>query len=156
MQLHELKPPKGLKKRKKIVGRGPGSGHGKTSGRGHKGQKARAGRGILPGLEGGQMPLIRRLSKVGFNSPHKKNTQVVNLETLNRFKDKTKVDALLLKKNRLIQNIHRPIKILGVGELKKSLEVWANSFSKSAKEKIEKAGGQVNIVEKFSEETEKS
>lgn len=148
MQLHEVKAPFGSKKRRKLVGRGPGSGHGKTSCRGQKGQGARSGRGILNSLEGGQMPLIRRLPKVGFNSKDPTLYQVVNVEQLNRFNDGIVVDALFLKKEGLVKSLNHPFKILGDGELKKSLTVHAHAASKSAQEKIAKAGGKFEIIEK--------
>src|SRR3989338_6416034 len=146
MQLHELKVPRGAHKRRKIVGRGPGSGHGKTSCRGHKGQRARSGRGIILGLEGGQMPLIRRLPKIGFRSKRHKFYQLVNLVSLTRFKEGTVVDTDFLKSHGLIKSISRPVKILGDGELKKPLMIHAHSFSKSAEDKIVKAGGKVEVI----------
>ena len=146
MFLHELKSPKGSRKRRKIVGHGRGSGHGKTSGRGHKGQNARSGRGILAELEGGQMPLIRRLPKVGFRSKRPIFNQVVNLENLNRFEKGTVIDAASLKAKGLIKSLNKPFKILGDGQLKKALTIKVKSISKSAQEKIIKAGGKVEIV----------
>ena|SRR3989338_8809959 len=146
MYLHELKSPPGSRKRRKIVGRGPGSGHGKTSCRGQKGQNSRSGRGILLGLEGGQMPLIRRLPKVGFRSKRPVIYQLVTLESLSRIKEDTVINAEFLKSRGLIKSIFRPIKILGDGELKKPLMVQAHSFSKSAQEKIAKAGGKAEII----------
>ena len=146
MFLHEIKSPDGSRKRRKIVGRGRGSGHGKTSCRGQKGQKSRSGRGILGQLEGGQMPLIRRLPKIGFRSKRPILYQVVNLDHLSRFKAGTLVDARTLKGKGLIKNIYRPFKILGVGELTAALTVQAYSFSKSAAEKITKAGGKTQTI----------
>ena len=146
MYLHELKSPPCSRKRRKIVGRGPGSGHGKTSCRGQKGQNSRSGRGILLGLEGGQMPLIRRLPKVGFRSKRPVIYQLVTLESLSRIKEDTVINAEFLKSRGLIKSIFRPIKILGDGELKKPLMVQAHSFSKSAQEKIAKAGGKAEII----------
>src|SRR3989338_5657057 len=113
MQLHELKSPQGAKKRRKIVGRGPGSGHGKTSCRGHKGQNARSGRGIHFTLEGGQMPLLRRLPKVGFNSKRPMIYQLVKLEDLTRVKEGTVVTIDYLKSHRFIHSSLKPVKILG-------------------------------------------
>ena len=154
MQLHELKSPIGSRKRRKIVGRGRGSGHGKTSCRGQKGQGARSGRGILGSLEGGQMPLIRRLPKVGFRSKRPILYQVVNLEQLNRFKDGTVVTPELLKTEGLIKSYNKPFKILGDGDIKKSLTVRTLSVSKSAQEKITKAGGKVEMIERIFDKTE--
>lgn len=141
MQLHELKAPRGAHKRRKIVGRGPGSGHGKTSGKGHKGQKSRAGRATMRGSEGGQMSLLRRLPKVGFRSKRPVIYQLVNLKDLTRFKEGAVIDADFLKSHGLVKSTNRPIKVLGEGEIKKPLTVQANRFSKSAEEKIVKAGG---------------
>ncbi|MDP2653843.1 MAG: 50S ribosomal protein L15 [Candidatus Omnitrophota bacterium] len=146
MQLHQLLAPKGATKRRKIVGRGRGSGHGKTSCKGHKGQNARKGRGILGQLEGGQMPLIRRLPKVGFRSKRPLVYQEVNLEELTKFKAGSVVDARTLKAKGLIKNIFKPFKILGDGDLKNALTVHAYSFSKTAAEKIQKAGGKLETV----------
>ena len=148
MQLHTLKASVGSRHRRKIVGRGRGSGHGKTSCRGQKGQGARAGRGILNSLEGGQMPLIRRIPKVGFNSKSPTLYQTVNVEDLNRFKDGAVVDVMFLKTHGLVKSLNRPFKILGDGEVKKALTVKVYAISKSAQEKIVKAGGKVEILEK--------
>ena len=146
MQLHQLKGPKGARKKRKIVGRGRGSGSGKTSGRGEKGQNARStGHATFTGYEGGQMRLIRRLPKVGFNSHRPILNQVVNVEDLNRFDKGTLVNADSLKVKGLIKSLNKPIKILGQGELKHSLTVQIESISKSAREKIEKAGGKVEV-----------
>lgn len=148
MQIHELQVPQRARKRKRIVGRGPGSGRGKTSGRGHgRKQIARSGRGIIPSLEGGQMPLIRRMPKVGFRSHRPLFYQPVNLSQLTRFKSGAVVDADSLKEKGLIKNIYKPYKILGGGELKHALTVQAYSFSKAASEKIIKAGGKVETVD---------
>ena len=146
MFLHELKSPKGSRKRRKIVGRGRGSGHGKRSGRGQTGQDSRAGRGILFSLEGGQMPLIRRLPKVGFNSKWPKIYQIVNLDELNRFKDGDVVNAESLKARGLIRSVRRPVKILSNGVISKRLTIQVQGFSKAAQEKITKAGGKVEAV----------
>ncbi len=146
MDLHELKSPPGSHKRKKIVGRGQGSGHGKTSGRGQKGQSARSGRGVILGSEGGQMSLIRRLSKVGFRRKNPLIYQVVKLKSLNRFDGGTVITKELLKSQGLIKSIFKPFKILGDGELTRPLTVVASSFSKSAKQKILQAGGQVETI----------
>ena len=147
MQLHELKSPKGSRKRRKIVGRGRGSGHGKTSGRGENGQKSRStGRTIVGSSEGGQMPLIRRLPKVGFRSHRPILNQVVRLEKLNQFKEGTVVNAEFLKAQGLIKSLNKPFKILGDGEIKKSLVIQAKSISKAAEDKILKAGGKIEAV----------
>lgn len=146
MFLHELKAPKGSRKYKKPVGRGQGSGSGKTSGRGTKGQKSRAGRAILHGLEGGQMPLIRRLPKFGFRPRNPFSYQVVNVEDLSCFKESDVVTLDILKAKGLIKNVNKAVKILGAGELKKALTVQAHSFSKSAEEKIKQAGGKSEIL----------
>jgi len=139
MQLHDLTSPKGSRTVKRIIGRGEGSGRGKTCGRGHKGQKSRSGRGIINGSEGGQMSLIRRLPKVGFRSHRPIVYQLVQVSDLNRFKKSDIVDAKVLRQAGLIHNVYKPFKILGNGEIKVALEVQATSFSKTAKEKIEQA-----------------
>lgn len=147
MFVHEFKSPKGASKRRKIVGRGRGSGHGKRSGHGQKGQTSRAGRGILFSLEGGQMYLIRRLPKVGFNSRRPVIYQTVPLNELNSFKDGEVVNAQSLKTKGLIKTIRRPVKILNAGELSKRLTIQAQSFSKTAQDKIMKAGGKAEKIE---------
>jgi len=146
MQLHEIKPPKGANKKRKLLGRGPGSGHGKTSGRGHKGQNARSGGGTRPGFEGGQVPLIRRIPKRGFNSETRKIFQVVNIENLQKIKENTVVTPEVLKEKGLIQNTRGLVKILGTGELKKPLTIKAHSFSKSALEKVKTSGGKTELI----------
>ena len=146
MYMHELKSPAGSRKRKRIVGRGTGSGRGRTSGRGTKGQLARSGRAVLLGLEGGQMPLIRRLPKVGFRSKRPIFYQVVYLDHLKVFEEGTVVNVVTLKSQQIIKRSRQPYKILGVGEIKKALTVQAYSFSKSAQEKIQKAGGRVEVI----------
>jgi large subunit ribosomal protein L15 len=148
MQIHEISAPRGARKRKKIVGRGRGSGHGKTSCRGHKGQRAREGRNIKGMLEGGQMPLIRRLPKVGFNSHRPVLYQIVNVESLNRFGKDALVNAESLKEKKLIGSLNKPVKILGNGELKKALVIRIEQISKSAQEKIKKAGGTIEAAAK--------
>lgn len=147
MKLHEIKPPRGAHKKKKIVGRGRASGQGKTSGRGQGGQNSRKGRGTLIGSEGGQMPLIRRLPKVGFRSKHPTIYQVVNVSRLDHFNKGTVVDIDLLKSSGLISKKSQPIKILGEGVISKSLTVYAHKFSKSAEEKIIKVGGKVAFIQ---------
>lgn len=139
--LNRLKRPHGAKKRKKVVGRGRGSGHGKTSGRGNKGQNARASGGVRPGFEGGQMPLIRRVPKRGFTFTPKPKYDIVSLERLNRFSSGSEVTPESLKKAQIVNKKDPVIKILGDGELKHPLTIKAHAFSKSALAKIKKAGG---------------
>lgn len=146
MKLHELKPAPGSNKAPKRVGRGIGSGHGKTAGRGHKGQNARSGGGVRLGFEGGQMPLYRRLPKRGFNNPNRKEYAIVNLETLNRFEEGTVVTPELLKQRGVVKNLKDGLKILGRGELNVKLTVKAHKFSQSALSKIEAAGGQTEVI----------
>ncbi|MBI5167375.1 MAG: 50S ribosomal protein L15 [candidate division NC10 bacterium] len=146
MKLHELKPPEGSRKRRKRVGRGPGSGHGQTSGRGDKGQKARAGGGVQPWFEGGQLPLHRRVPKRGFTSIFKKVYTLVNLRDLNRFPAGTVVTPEALQESGLVKKIREGIKILGDGELDRPLVISAHKFSRSAKEKILAAGGRVEVI----------
>ncbi len=141
MKIHNIKRPKGANRNHKRVGRGPGSGLGKTSGRGHKGAKARSGPALRLGFEGGQMPLIRRLPKVGFTSVDKKVYQVVNVEKLNHFKKDSVIDKKAFKEAGIIKNEKMPLKILGEGKITKSLTISADAFSSSAKKKIEEAGG---------------
>jgi large subunit ribosomal protein L15 len=143
MKLDELKPAKGSTKNTKRLGRGPGTGWGRTSGRGNKGAGQRSGNKKRAWFEGGQMPLLRRLPKRGFsNYGFRKEFQIVNLSTLELL-NVDKIDATILAENGVVKSAYRPIKILGDGEISKSIEVSANSFSKSAIEKIEKAGGKV-------------
>ncbi|MCG2711756.1 MAG: 50S ribosomal protein L15 [Candidatus Omnitrophica bacterium] len=146
LKLNELKSPKGARKNKKIVGRGSGSGHGKTSGRGHKGQLSRTGKGKRPGFEGGQMPLIRRVPKRGFISKFKKEYQLVNLQSLNKCADKATVTPKELKALGLIHKLHVPVKILAHGKLEKSITVKAHKFSKTAIKAIEALGGKAEIL----------
>ena len=147
MKLHELSPAAGSTKERKRIGRGAGSGQGKTAGKGHKGQKARAGRGMRPGFEGGQMPLQRRLPKRGFNNIFRKVIVAINVADLNaKFEDGAVVDAEALKSAGLVKNYFDGIKILGNGELTKKLDVKANAFSESAKQKIEAAGGKAEVI----------
>ncbi|MDR0956596.1 MAG: 50S ribosomal protein L15 [Endomicrobium sp.] len=147
MGLHNLKPASGSKHRKKIVGRGVGSGHGRTATRGCKGQKSRSGDGAKKaGFEGGQMPLFRRIPKRGFNNNRfRKEYEIVNIESLNKFDEGVEVTPLLLKQAGLVSKV-KFVKILGTGNLNKSLIVRASSFSKSAFEKIRIAGGKTEIV----------
>jgi len=141
MKLNELKPPSGSKKARKRLGRGIGSGHGRTSGRGHKGQLSRSGAGKKYGYEGGQMPLQRRVPKFGFTNIFKKEFQIVNVDRLERFSDGETVNKDVLLKSGIIKKKGIDLKILGRGEVKKSLTVEADSFTKSAMEKITGAGG---------------
>ncbi|MGB9668191.1 MAG: 50S ribosomal protein L15 [Thermosulfidibacteraceae bacterium] len=149
MRLNELSPNPGAKKRRKRVGRGPGSGHGKTSCRGHKGQNARSGGGVPAWFEGGQTPLHRRVPKRGFKNPNAKVFTEVNVGVLELcFENGEKVTPETLLERRVISKIEKDgVKILGDGELTKSLEVYAHAFSKSAREKIEKAGGRVEVID---------
>lgn len=139
--LSHLKRPRGIIKRKKIVGHGRGTGHGKTSGRGHKGQNARASGGVRPGFEGGQMPLIRRVPKRGFTFTPKAKFQIVSLERLNHFASGAQVNPETLVKANILNKKRMFVKILGDGDLKHPLTIHAHAFSKSAIEKIKKAGG---------------
>lgn len=142
-ELHELSPTSGSHRNRKRVGRGPGSGLGKTAGRGQKGQKARSGGSVHPMFEGGQMPLHRRIPKRGFTNINRVEYQVVNVRELERFDGA--VTVATLKSAGLIGSTRKPVKILGVGEVGKALDVEAHAFSKSAREKIEAAGGSVSI-----------
>ncbi len=146
MKLHELSPNAGSKKEAKRIGRGHGSGQGKTAGKGHKGQKARSGGGVRPGFEGGQMPLTQRIPKRGFNNIFADKVIALNVSDLERFNDGITVDAEILKAAGLVKGKYDAIKILGNGELTKNLIVKANAFSASAKEKIEKAGGKAEVM----------
>ncbi len=149
MRLHNLQPRPGSRHRVKRLGCGESSGHGKTSGKGHKGQKARSGGSIRLGFEGGQMPLIRRLPKRGFNNAaFQKRYAIVNLGDLNAFKSGTAVNEQLLRDSNLIRGDFVGIKILGDGELKHGLKVEADKVSATAREKIEKAGGTITLREK--------
>ncbi|NMA36791.1 MAG: 50S ribosomal protein L15, partial [Papillibacter sp.] len=142
----EMCPAPGSVKEGKRKGRGIGTGNGKTAGRGHKGQKARAGGSIRAGFEGGQMPLVRRLPKRGFNNIFAKPLEFVNVSDLNCFEDGAKVDAQALLDAGLLSKCKYGVKILGNGELSKKLTVCASAFSESAKEKIEAAGGKTEVV----------
>ena len=146
MKLHELSPAPGSTKETKRIGRGHGSGQGKTAGKGHKGQKARSGGGVRPGFEGGQTALARRIPKRGFNNIFGTVYAVVNVCDLERFTDGTVVDTELLKASGLVKKELDGIKILGNGELTKNLTVKAAKFSAAAKEKIEKAGGKAEVM----------
>ena len=146
MKIQDLSPAIGSRKKRKRVGRGPGSGHGKTACRGHKGQKARSGGGVPPGFEGGQMPIQRRLPKRGFTNPFKKKYELINLKDLNVFEPNTKIDVEFLTIHGLIKNVKDGIKLLGEGEISKPLVLKVNKASKSAIEKIEAAGGTIEII----------
>ena len=141
MEVNNLKPKKGARHAKKRVGRGPGSGHGKTASRGEKGQKSRSGYSGKRGFEGGQMPLHRRIPKRGFTNIFKKDYAVVNVSDLERFDSGATIDETTLRQAGLVKGQHDGVKVLGDGELSKKLTVTATKFSKSAREIIEKAGG---------------
>jgi len=146
MKLHELRPAEGSVRAKKRVGRGIGSGLGKTSGRGQKGQKARSGGGVRPGFEGGQMPLSRRLPKRGFTNIFAKEYAEVNVQDLDVFENDTVVTPELLIEKGIIKKVNDGVKILAKGELTKKLTVKAHKFSKAAQEKIEAAGGKAEVI----------
>lgn len=146
MKLHELKPAAGSRKERKRVGRGTGSGMGKTSTRGHKGQNARSGGGVRLGFEGGQTPLFQRLPKRGFTNINRKDYAIVNLDTLNRFEDGTEVTPELLIETGVVSKEKSGVKILAKGNIDKKLTVRANKFSSAAKEAIEAAGGKTEVV----------
>ena len=147
MKLHELQPNEGSVKTRKRVGRGAGSGLGKTSGKGHKGQNARSGGGVRLGFEGGQLPLFRRLSKRGFNNYNfRTNYATINVSDLEGFEDGTEVTVELLLDTGLVKKELDGVKVLGSGELTKKLVVKANAFSETAKAKIEKNGGKAEVI----------
>ncbi len=146
MYIHELSPAKGSTKEVKRIGRGHGSGQGKTSGKGHKGQNARSGGGVRIGFEGGQMPLQRRIPKRGFNNIFAEKPVGINISELERFTDGTVVDLELLKASGIIKKAPYGVKILGNGDFTKNLTVKAAAFSVTAKEKIEKAGGKAEVM----------
>ena len=146
MKLHELKPAFGSTTAPKRLGRGVGSGLGKTSGKGHKGAKARSGGGKAPGFEGGQMPLYRRIPKSGFTNIFAKEFATINLSELERFEDGTTVTVALLKQHGLVKQIKDGVKVLGGGELTKKLTVQVDRFTASAKEKIEALGGKAEVI----------
>ena len=148
MKLHELAPEVGAKHKEKRLGRGIGTGHGKTSGKGHKGQNARSGGGVRPGFEGGQMPLTRRLPKRGFNNKWAKEYTTVNVSALNSFRSGSIIDAKKLLDAGVIRKLEKDgLKILGNGELTKKFTVKAQKFTQSAVEKIEQAGGKIEVIE---------
>ncbi|WP_297961551.1 50S ribosomal protein L15 [uncultured Ruminococcus sp.] len=146
MKIHELTPALDSNKAVKRIGRGHGSGNGKTAGKGHKGQNARSGGGVRIGFEGGQMPLARRIPKRGFNNIFATKYAIVNVSDLNKFKDDTVVDTELLIASGLVKKVYDGVKILGNGELSAKLTVKAAKFSQSAVEKIEKAGGKAEVM----------
>lgn len=144
--LNQLKPVEGARKERKRLGRGNGSGTGKTAGKGHKGQKARSGKKLRPGFEGGQIPLFQRIPKRGFNNVSRKDYTIVNLEQLNLFEDGSLVTPEILLENGVISKVLSGVKILGEGQLERKLTVQAHKFSKSAQEAIEKNGGTVEVL----------
>jgi large subunit ribosomal protein L15 len=146
MKLHELKPAEGSRHERKRLGRGIGSGQGKTAGKGHKGQNARSGGGVRVGFEGGQTPLFRRLPKRGFTNINRKEYAVVNLDALNRFEEGTEVTPELLIETGVVSNEKAGIKILAKGNVEKKLTVKAHKFSSAAKEAIEAAGGTTEVI----------
>lgn len=146
MKLNELHPAEGSVTEAYRKGRGPGSGNGKTAGKGHKGQNARSGGGVRPGFEGGQIPLYRKLPKRGFNNKFATNYAIVNLSALNVFEDGATVTVNDLVEKRIVRKTLDGVKVLGNGKLEKKLTVQANAFSASAKEQIEQAGGKCEVV----------
>ena len=146
MKLHELRPAEGSRKSRKRVGRGTGSGWGKTAGRGQDGQNSRSGGGVRPGFEGGQMPLFRRIPKRGFNNIFAKEYATINVDRLNVFEDGTEVTPELLLEKKIIKKVKSGVKILGKGNMERTLTVKATKFSKAAIEKIEAAGGKVEVI----------
>ena len=147
MKLHELSPAAGSTKERKRIGRGAGSGQGKTAGKGHKGQKARAGRGMRPGFEGGQMPLQRRVPKRGFNNIFRTEMAIVNVAALEANYEAgavVTIDSLIEKG--LVKKVLDGVKVLGYGEITKALTVQANAITESAKQKIESAGGKIDVI----------
>ncbi len=146
MKMHELSPAFGSTKEAKRIGRGHGSGNGKTAGKGHKGQKARSGHGMRPGFEGGQMPLQRRVPKRGFNNIFAEEWAAINLSALEVFEDGATVDAAALADKGIVKKANLPIKVLGNGKLTKKLTVRLNAFSASAAEKINSVGGKAEVI----------
>lgn len=146
MKLHELRPAEGSKRAAKRVGRGTGSGWGKTAGRGQNGQNSRSGGGVRPGFEGGQMPLYRRLPKRGFTNIFAKEYACINVDRLNIFENGTEVTPELLIERGVVKKVYDGVKILGNGNLEKNLTVKVNKISKAAAEKIEAAGGKVEVI----------
>jgi large subunit ribosomal protein L15 len=146
MRLGQLKPSRGARRNAKRVGRGPGSGHGRYSCRGLKGQRSRSGSSIPARFEGGQMPLQRRLPKRGFTNIFRVERQIVNIRDLERFDTNSEITVETLLDRGMINNLNRPVKLLGVGELTRALKITVHACSKKAKEIVEKAGGEVNLV----------
>ena len=146
MNINELRPSEGSKKGRRRVGRGHGSGWGKTAGKGHNGQKQRSGNYLSPAFEGGQMPLFRRMPKRGFKNINRKEYAVINLEILNRFEDGTEVTPALLVETGIVKDEKSGIKVLGNGSVEKKLTVKANKFSEAAQKAIEAAGGTVEVI----------
>ena len=146
MKLHELSPAKGSKRARKRLGRGVATGQGKTAGRGTKGQGSRSGGGVRPGYEGGQMPIHRRLPKRGFTNIFKKQIAIVNVKDLNRFESGSQIDDVALIKEGLVKGRYDAIKLLGNGEIDRPVQIKVNAASKSAQEKIQAAGGTVEVI----------
>ena len=146
MKLHELKAVEGARHSRKRVGRGTGSGHGKTACKGHKGQNARSGGGVRPGFEGGQTPLFKRLPKRGFTNVNHKEYAIVNVEDLNVFENATVVTIEKLQEKGLVKKVYNGVKVLGNGKLEKQLTVKANKFSKTAEAAITSAGGNIEVI----------
>lgn len=146
MKLHELTYTEGARTNRKRIGRGHGSGWGKTAGKGHKGQKARSGGGVAIGFEGGQTPLYRRIPKRGFKNPNRVEYAIINLDTLNLFENGSEVTLEVLMENKLIKKELAGLKVLANGTLEKNLVVKANKFSKAAVDAIEKAGGKAEVI----------
>ncbi|MEX5219491.1 MAG: 50S ribosomal protein L15 [Nitrospiraceae bacterium] len=146
MKLHELAPPRGAKRRPKRIGRGPGSGHGKTATKGHKGLLARSGGGKRPGFEGGQMPLVRRLPKYGFRNPFRTEYAIVNLKTLAELETTEAITPEFLAKEGIVKRKGQFIKVLGLGDLARPMVIQAHKFSKSAESKIQAAGGRAEVI----------
>ena len=145
MKLHELSPAEGSAKKAWRVGRGAGSGNGKTAGKGHKGQNARSGGGVRPGFEGGQIPLYRKLPKRGFHNKFAKTYSIVNVDVFNKFEDGAVVDLATLLEKKIVRKANDGLKVLGNGEITKKITVKAAVFSATAKEKIEAAGGKIEV-----------
>jgi large subunit ribosomal protein L15 len=146
MKLHELAPPKGAKTKPKRIGRGPGSGHGKTSGKGHKGLLARSGGGKRPGFEGGQMPLVRRIPKYGFTNFFRVEYSIINLKTLSTLDGTSTISPQTLADAGFLKGRNIRLKVLGVGDVTKPLTIQAHKFSRSAITKIEAAGGKAEVI----------
>jgi large subunit ribosomal protein L15 len=146
MKIEDLRPAIGSRKKRKIVGRGPGSGHGKTSTRGHKGQMSRTGKGVTPGFEGGQMPLIRKMPKRGFNTVPRKDFAIINLDRLALLKKESSITLELLKDKGMIKKRVNFLKVMGNGDVTIPFNISAHAFSKTAMEKIKNAGGKCEII----------